>query len=108
VLCDEARLLIFVACVDGDGWLSFRYAREEAFRVALFDIRDDGVGYVQNRLSTAKVLFQLDDLRGGKEFRELKHVPVARATKRIDRLALVADDSHVVMRRRQQPHDLRL
>jgi hypothetical protein len=84
------------------------HAREEVFAVALLGLGDDRVRHVEDGLRAAEVLLQLDDLRGGKEFGELKHVPVARPAERVDRLALVADDRDVVVRRRQQAHDARL
>ena len=81
---------------------------EQTLLKTLFNVFNDRVGDVEDRLRAAKVLFQLDDLRCRKEFRKLQHVPVTGAAKRIDRLKLVADYSNVVVVRRHQFHDLRL
>ena len=76
-LGDEPRLLIFVMRADDHRGFPSLDAREQSLLVAFFHVLNNRVGHVEDGLSAAKVLFQFDDLRGGKEFGKLQHVSVS-------------------------------
>ena len=71
-------------------------------------MQNDFVRQVKDRLGTAVVFFELDDLGIGKQVRELEDIAHGGTPKTIDRLGIVTDGHNVVVRMRQQTHDFGL
>ncbi len=92
---DEPRLRVLVLDLDDADGVSLAEVGEEALRLALAVVLDDGVGGAEDVVRRAVVLLERDDLGAGEVALELHDVADVRAAERVDRLVRVADRADV-------------
>ena len=107
-LRDEPGLRVFTNRLDQSRSFTLPFLGKQRFTVFFRCAFKDVVGQRQDGLRTSVILFQLEHSGPRKQRGKFHNVPKRSAAKRVDRLRIISDDHHVLMRGGKFPYHVRL
>ncbi len=108
LLRNESRLRMFSSRFDQRRQRPIDLSRKQTLRILLGRFIDNAVREVQDRLGAAIIFFQFINRRAREQHWKVHDILERRTPERIDRLRIIPDHHHILMRRRQLTDDFGL